>query len=113
MNGFFFIFQNIKNNKVFLFNFEHNSGGLNISGNQLNMHLKSMIRLGEKLPPSTARFCLCPIEIVMNEMRKLKMSADFFANTSHNICRCPEVYLKCYCILVGYNCKYGHHSATE
>ena len=31
------------------------------------------------------------LEIVMNEMRKLKMSADFFANTSHDICRCPEV----------------------
>ena len=31
------------------------------------------------------------LEIVMNEMQKLKMSADFFANTSHNICRCPGV----------------------
>ena len=31
------------------------------------------------------------LEIVMNEMRKLKMSADFFANTSHYICRCPGV----------------------
>ena len=31
------------------------------------------------------------LEIVMNEMRKLKMSADFFANTSHDICRCLEV----------------------
>ena len=31
------------------------------------------------------------VEIVMNEMRKLKMSADFFANTSHDICRCPGV----------------------
>ena len=29
------------------------------------------------------------VEIVMNELRKLKMSADFFANTSHDICRCP------------------------
>ena len=32
------------------------------------------------------------LEIVMNEMRKLKMSADLFANTSYNICRCPRVY---------------------
>ena len=31
------------------------------------------------------------VEIVMNELRKLKMSADFFANTSHDICRCPGV----------------------
>ena len=31
------------------------------------------------------------LEIVMNEMRKFKMSADFFANTSHDICRCPGV----------------------
>ena len=31
------------------------------------------------------------LEIVMNEMRKLKESADFFANTSHDICRCPGV----------------------
>ena len=31
------------------------------------------------------------LEIVMNELRKLKMSADFFANTSHDICRCPGV----------------------
>ena len=31
------------------------------------------------------------VEIVMNEMRNLKMSAYFFANTSHDICRCPEV----------------------
>ena len=31
------------------------------------------------------------LEIVMNEMRKLNMSADLFANTSHDICRCPEV----------------------
>ena len=27
----------------------------------------------------------------MNELRKLKMSADFFANTSHDICRFPGV----------------------
>jgi hypothetical protein len=31
------------------------------------------------------------IEIVINELRKIKMSADFFANTSHDICRCPGV----------------------
>ena len=31
------------------------------------------------------------LEIVMNEMRKLMMSADFFENTSHDICRCPGV----------------------
>ena len=31
------------------------------------------------------------LEIVMNELQKLKMSADFFANTSHDICRCPGV----------------------
>jgi hypothetical protein len=31
------------------------------------------------------------IEIVMNELRKLRMSADFFANTSHDISRCPGV----------------------
>ena len=31
------------------------------------------------------------LEIVMNELRKLGMSADFFANSSHIICRCPEV----------------------
>ena len=31
------------------------------------------------------------VEIVMNELRKLKMSADFFANTSHDIYRCPGV----------------------
>ena len=29
----------------------------------------------------------------MNELGKLKMSADFFANTSLDICRCP-VYLE-------------------
>ena len=31
------------------------------------------------------------LEIVMNEMSKFKMSADFFTNTSHDICRCPGV----------------------
>jgi hypothetical protein len=31
------------------------------------------------------------VEIVMNEMRKLMESADFFANTSHDICGCPGV----------------------
>ena len=31
------------------------------------------------------------VEIVMNELQKLMMSADFFANTSHDICRCPGV----------------------
>ena len=31
------------------------------------------------------------LETVMNEIRKLKMSADFFANTSNDICRCPGV----------------------
>ena len=31
------------------------------------------------------------LEIVMNELPKLKMSADFFENTSHDICRCPGV----------------------
>ena len=31
------------------------------------------------------------LEIVMNEMRKLMMSANFFANTSHDICRSSEV----------------------
>ena len=31
------------------------------------------------------------VEIVMNELQKLKMSADFFENTSHDICRCPGV----------------------
>ena len=31
------------------------------------------------------------LEIVMNELRKLRMSADFFANTSHDISRFPGV----------------------
>jgi hypothetical protein len=31
------------------------------------------------------------VEIVMNEMQKLMKLADSFANTSHDICRCPEV----------------------
>ena len=30
------------------------------------------------------------LEIVMDEMGQLKMSADFFANTSHDICRCLD-----------------------
>ena len=46
------------------------------------------------------------LEIVINEMRYLMKSADLFANTSHDFCRCPEV--KCYCILVGCNCNCGH-----
>ena len=33
------------------------------------------------------------IEIVMNEMQKLMNSADSFADTSHDICRYPEVVL--------------------
>ena len=31
------------------------------------------------------------LEIVINELRKLRMSADFFANSSHIIFRCPGV----------------------
>ena len=31
------------------------------------------------------------LEIVMNELRKLRMSDDFFANSSHIISRCPGV----------------------
>ena len=31
------------------------------------------------------------LEIVMNEFRKHMMSAIFFANTFHDICRCPGV----------------------
>ena len=31
------------------------------------------------------------VEIVMNELPKLTMSADFFANTSHSIFWCPGV----------------------
>ena len=34
---------------------------------------------------------MASIKIVMNELQKLMMSADFFANTSHIICRCPGV----------------------
>ena len=40
------------------------------------------------------------------ELRRLRMSADFFANTSHNISRCPGS-VKCYCIFMGCNCKYS------
>ena len=36
---------------------------------------------------------MAAVEIVMNELRKLRMSADFFANTFLDICRCP-VYLE-------------------
>ena len=31
------------------------------------------------------------IEIVIKELRQLRMSADFFANTSHDISRYPGV----------------------
>ena len=31
------------------------------------------------------------VEIILNELRMLKMSADFFANTSYDICRSPGV----------------------
>ena len=31
------------------------------------------------------------VEIVMNELPKLMMSADFFSNTSHSILWCPGV----------------------
>ena len=43
---------------------------------------------GQSPPIASGKFI---IEIVMNELLKLKMSADFFANTSHDICRCPGV----------------------
>ena len=42
------------------------------------------------------------LEIVANEMRKLMMSADSFANTFHDIFRCPGV--QSVIVLVGFNC---------
>ena len=36
------------------------------------------------------------LEIVMNELRKLGMSADFFANSSHIIESAPLTRLHCY-----------------
>ena len=32
------------------------------------------------------------VEIVMNEMQKLRISADFFSSSSHIISRCPWVW---------------------
>ena len=46
------------------------------------------------------------------ELRRLRMSADFFANTSHNISRCPGS-VKCYCIFMGCNCKYGQNLSKK
>ena len=42
------------------------------------------------------------LEIVANEMRKLMMSADSFANTFHDIFRCPGV--QSVIVSVGFNC---------
>ena len=48
----------------------------------------------------------------MNELRKLRMSADFFANSSHIISRCPGV-LSVIVYLRELIAKSGHHSAIE
>ena len=59
-------------------------------------HLKSRIRNFEVnsyflICLSVWLFIAYLLEIVMNELQKLMVTADSFANTSHSIFRCPEV----------------------
>ena len=52
---------------------------------KLEMALATTIRM--KFEPVCAK-----LEIVIKELRQLRMSADFFANTSHDISRYPGVH---------------------